>query len=81
MSLEHGRPDDFDGTILDDRLYTRLEAAKILGLRPSALEQDVSTGRLGGIPIVRMGHLVRYTGRTLKRIMREREEIPPGAPR
>jgi hypothetical protein len=81
MSLEHGRPDDFDGTILDDRLYTRKEAARILGIRPSALEQDVSTGRLGGIPIVRLGHLVRYSGRTLKQVVREREQVPLGGPK
>jgi hypothetical protein len=59
VSLEHGRPDDFDGTIHDDRLYTRHEAARILGVRHSALEHDAVAGNLG-IPFVKLGKRVRY---------------------
>jgi hypothetical protein len=75
VRLEHGRPDDFDGTIYDDRLYTRREAARILGVRESALEQDAIHGRLG-IAYVKLGHLVRYRGAILKQVMRERERVP-----
>jgi hypothetical protein len=80
MSLEHGRPDDFDGTIHDDRLYTRNEVARILGIRRSALEHDVVSGHLG-IPYVKIGaHHVRYQGKSLKAYLAERERVPLGAP-
>jgi hypothetical protein len=80
MSLEHGRPDDFDGVILDDRLYTRNEVAVILGVRHSALEQDVLSGNLG-LPFLKLGNRVRYRGSTLKKWLIERERAPLGAPR
>jgi hypothetical protein len=80
MSLEHARPGD-DGVVYDDRLYDRPAAAEILGVTVGALEQDAVTGRLGSIPFVKMGRLVRYRGATLKKLMREREQVPLGAPK
>jgi hypothetical protein len=80
VSLEHGRPDDL-GVIFDDRLYSRPEVSKILGVSVAALEQDACNQRLGGIAFLKLGRLVRYRGSTLKRIMRERERAPLGTPK
>lgn len=56
----------------DERMMTRVEAAKYLGLRPATLEAWASRGTVG-LPFSKLGRAVRYRKRDLDQFIEARK--------
>ena len=70
--MQEAKPDTTASTLGIDRLLTRDEAAKILGIAPMTMRCWVT--RRYGPPIIKVGHLARYRVGDLRQWIEEQKQ-------